>query len=269
MDIPQFMSLKCNSFMELMCDEFERIKIRAEKILENINDEKLIRAYANKHVQKAKKIFYDAKRLLREVQRTEDSENIYIFFALNLFLVRTILFYQKMFRPYLKLEPDTEEQLFHEVIKELSLQKLCTLFPCGKSGYGDYLKKSFIENTEHSEANVQESQSDYTKTFSDEKSQPSVVEKIGYERIKVNGQVNVLVDIFIQLLDEIEVADGMFLETSKENLQAFMVANFKDKNDKAFSSYTIGTYLKPYRIDKHIKKESSKRIDVSKRMKKK
>jgi len=269
MDIPQFVSLKCNSFVEFMGDEFERVKVRADWVLENSNDEKVVASYAVKHVQKAKKIFYESKRLLREVQKTDNPEDIYIFFALNLFVVRTILFYQKMFRPYLTLPPDTEEHLFHEVIKELSLRKLCTLFPCGKSGYGDYIKKSFIERAGQTESVVNETPVEYSETVSEEKSQPVTVGTTKYERIKVNGQINVLVDVFIQMLEEIEVPEGKFLETSRENLQDFLIASFKDKNDKAFSLYTIRTILKPYRTDKHIKKESPRRIDLSKRMKKK
>jgi len=263
-DIPQFVSFKCNSYVEFMGDEFERIKIRAEWMLDNCVDSKEIKAYALKNVQKAKKIFYDAKRALREVQKTENPEDVYIFFALNLFVVRTIMFYQKMFKPYLTLQPDTEEILFHEVIKELSLKKLCTLFPCGKSGYGEYIKKSFIEIAAQTEGAVQEDPASYEKTFADERSQPVTTGKAKYERIKVNGQINVLVDVFIQMMEKIELEKGMFLETTRENLRDFMVANFKDKNGKPYSYYTLNTYLKPDRTDKHIADNSPRKIDLSK-----
>lgn len=268
-DIPQYISFKCSSYIDFMGDEFERIKIRAEKILENANDEKLIRMYACKHIQKAKKIFYEAKRQLREVQKSEYPEDVYIFFVLNLFVIRTILFYEKMFRPYLNITPDTEELLFHEVLKELSLRKLCALFPCGKTGYGEYIKRSFIGKATQPDADELQNIIVPEKTFVSEQSHTGTAGKNSHERIKVNGQINVFVDLFVQLLEEIEVQEGMFLETTRENLQAFLVANFKDKNDKAFSMFTIQTLLKPYRTDKHIKKGSPRRIDLSKRMKRK
>jgi hypothetical protein len=269
MDIPQYVSFKCNIYIEFMGDEFERVKTRANWMLDHGFDDKLIATYAMKHIQKAKMLFNEAKRTLRDVLKTENTGDIFIFFALNLFIIRTILYYQGMFQPFLTQPPDTEGNLFIELLNEFSLKKLCTSFPSRKSGFVDYLKKSLSENTGSTGGVPFEYPSESTEPVSDKKSQPVAQGKALFERIKVNGQINALVDIFLQMLEEIEVPEGMFIETSRENLKDFLVACFKDKNDKPFSPYTIGTLLKPYRTDKHIKKESPRKIDLSKRMKKK
>jgi len=263
-EIPIFNSFKCNCFLELLGDEFERITIRAEKILDHANDPKLTGAYASKHVQKAKKLFHDAKRKLKEVQKKNNSEDIYVFFILNLFIIRTILFYQKMFRPYIKQKEDTEEKLMYEVLNILSLKKLCSLFHSEKSGDCENCKKSLIENTGYSGGDVQESHAKYEETFLDNKSQPVIIGTSTYERIRVNGQINVLVDVFLQMIDKIKVEEGMFIETSRQNLRDFILANFNDKNNKPYSFHTINTYLKPQRTDKQIKDKSDRKIDLSK-----
>jgi len=266
-DIPYFNSFKCVSYLELLGDEFERIKIRAEKILEKTNDEKLIRAFANKHVQIAKKLFYDAKRSLIDAQKANDPEDIYIFFALNLFIVRTILLYQKMFKPYLKQEPDSEVLLFHEVLKELSLRKLCSLFPTRKSGYCNYVKKSFVEKSILFEGMINETQTEQGEDFLQKKSSHILQGKLSYSPAKCNCQINVLVDILTQLTEEITVSGKPVIEMSAEDLLNFILTNFIDRNGKEFSYYTIHTLLKKSRVDKRLHPQSPKRIDVSKHFK--
>jgi len=266
-DIPYFNSYKCVSYLELLGDEFERIKIRAEKILEKTNNEKLIRAYANKHIQIAKKQFHDAKRTLFEIQKTSNTEDIYIFFALNLFITKTILLYQKMFKPYLNQEPDSEVVLFCEVLKELSLRKLCSIFPSSKPGYCNYVKKSFVERSRLFNEMVIEAKTEQGKDVKDKKSFSAFQAKLPYAPAKCNSQINVFVDIFIQLTDGIKVSGKPVLEMSDEDLLNFILTNFRDRNGKEFSYYTIHTLLKKYRVDKRIHPESPKKIDISKHFK--
>jgi hypothetical protein len=266
-DLPYFNSFKCVSYLELLGDEFERIKIRAEKILEKALDENLIRAYANRHIQIAKRLFHDAKRSLLDVQNKNNPEDIYIFFALNLFIVRTILLYQKMFKPYLKQESDSEVMLIHEVLKELSLRKLCSLFPSDKSGYCNYVKKSFIEKSTISESVVEESQSEQEKDLLQKKSSHTIQGKWPYTPAKWNGQINVLVDVLTQLTEETKVSGKPILETTDENLLNFILTNFRDKYNREFSYYTIHTLLKKSRTDKRLHPQSPKRIDISRNIK--
>jgi len=263
MDIPQFVSFKCSCFMALMGDEFERIKIRAEKILVSINDVNQLRAYASKHVQKLKKLYHDAKHLLKELQDKKSQDDVYIIFALNLFIIRTIMFYQQLFRPYIKTKEESEEQLMSELIKEVTWRKIYSLFRCSGKGYCDYLKKSYTENTDVSGSTVNEPPADKEKTFSKKESQPAAEGDRAYTRIKINGNTNAFIEMFFQLLETIKINEKTIIETSYKNLEAFMLYSFTDKWGKPLRKHTLNTYLKPYRHDKRPKGENSNRIDVS------
>lgn len=263
MDIPMYESPKCISFVELMGDEFERIKLRAEWVLEYTTDEKALMIYANRQLQKSKKLFSDVKRGLREIQIGNCRDDIYILFVLNLFVVRTITFYQQMFRPYINPPLESKERLLYEIFQELSLRKVFKLFRHCLAIYPTSFGKSFIENTGVSELSDSQAVSGSSKTFSNTMKTNVNIGNVPYQPIKVNGQINVLVDVFTQLLEKHRTPEGPFLETSRENLEAFLVANFIDRNNKPLSSPTINTLLKPYRIDKHIKLDNPKRIDLS------
>jgi hypothetical protein len=263
-DLPAFVNPKCNHYVGFMGDEFERIKIRAEKVYVSGTKESGVKEYASKHVQMLKKLFYEAKLLLKKVQTDGKAEDIYIVFAANLFIIRIILFYQKFFRIYLPASPDAEEILFNEVLKELSLRKLCSLFPCEKHGYGEYLKKTYLEKQGQRESHASEVNEVPAESFFEKKTLPVQERPAKYQPIKMNGQVNVFVDIFVQLLENCETPDGPMIETTRENLEKFLTANFLDKNGKPLNPFTVNTILKPYRTDKHISPDSEKRVDVEK-----
>jgi hypothetical protein len=268
-DLPYFNSFKCNCYMELLGDEFERIKLRAERIFEQGGDSKLIADYSLRHIQKAKKMFHDAKRILSEVQKTNNPEDIYIFFALNLFIMRTILFYQKMFKPYLQQKPDNEEKLIHEVLKELSLKKLCSLFPSDKTSYCNYVKKSFLEKSATTESGAEEPAVEYEKDLDTKKSMPAVQGEWPYAPMKWHAQINVLVDVVTQLTEETKLAGQPVLESTPENMLNFILTNFRDRNGKELSYYTLRTLLDKSRTDKRLHPQSPKRIDVAKNIKRK
>lgn len=267
MDIPQFVSFKCSSFMALMGDGFERIKIRAEKRLESSGDVNEIKSYASKHVQKSKKLYHDAKHLLKEMQDKKSQDDVYIIFALNLFIIRTILFYQQLFRPYLKTKEETEEQLMSELIKEITWRKLYTLFRCSGKGYCEYLKKSYLEKTDDPENELQEPSVSIEKTFDGEKSQQAGQGTRPYRRIRINCNTNVFIDLYLQKLETIRVKGKPIIETTYENLEDFFVYGFIDKKGKPLSRHTVRTYLKPYRTDKRLKSENPRRIDISEHFK--
>lgn len=265
-DIPKFNGFKTNCYLEFMGDEFERIKVRAEKLFCSGTRDIGIRDYATRHVQLTKNLFYETKLLLRNILRKNNSEDIFIVYALNLFLVKTILFYQDAFKTHLATRPDIEGQLNNEVYKELPLRKLFDLISEENSQNNSNTKKSFVVNTLCAEAIPSEIPVINEKTVSGKKTQQAAQGIQAFERIKVNGQINVLVDVFFQMLRKKAIKDDKeitFIETTPENLHDFILACFKDNNDKSFSWHTIHTYLKPYRSDKHIKDGSKRKIDIS------
>lgn len=263
-DIPQFISSKSNAFGILITDQFERIKIRAEKMLEmDINSETAM-LYAARNIQKAKKLFHDAKILLKHLQAKQDGEDFYIIFVLSIFLVRTILFYQKMFRPFIQGKPDTETQLKAELYDCISLRHLSRMYKLTDSDYCEFLKKSHAEKSGVCEQEASEYRANDEETFLQKKSHVVESDTPHYPKIQWNGQINVLVDVLLQMKEEHKVSGKPLLGASYETLKNFLVANFCDKHGNDLSPHTIRTILQPQRTDKRLHPESAKRIDISK-----
>lgn len=271
MDLPQFNTVKCNGYLEFMSDEFERIKLRAEQLLEKAETDNIISSYATKHFHKSKKLFHDSKQYLMEITDKSNPDDVYIILTLNMFIVRTILFYQTFFRSYIPSlsKVETGTQLMSEVVNSITLKKICNLFRNGNICNNDYTKKSRTEKYDVSEGTCSESQLNQTETKSSKKSQYYQQGLEGNSKIKINGQINVFVDVFLQMLEEVEVDGKPFIETSYETLETIILNNFIDKNGKDLSRATIHTFLKPYRTDKRLKPGSPKRISVLKAYKKK
>jgi len=268
-DIPYYASLKCTTFIELLGDEFERIKIRAERILDLSDNESSVRIYATKHIQKAKKLFYDSKKALSHIKKSDNPEDIYIIFAANIFLIRIIIFFQKLFRPYVAGNIDNEQHLFNEILQVVSLKRLCSLFHAQNSGYCGYIKKSFVENTIDTEGSAHEVSDNSQKDQTPQKSLPANKGDLQYAPLKWNGQINVLVDVLTQLTEETRIKGMPALETTDEDLLNFILTNFRDSDNKELSYYTINTLLNKNRTDKRLHPQSPKRIDVAKTVKRK
>ncbi len=260
LDIPNYTSFKTNVFLETIMDEFERVKIRAEKKLEMEESYKALSVYAEKHIVKAKKLLYDLKQLMNENHNRED---MYILLSLSMVLIHTIVFYQKMFKPFLSIVPDTADHLKAELFSSIALGRLRALFGLRDSKYCCYIKKSLLEDQELQECNCVEPVDGSPKTFSEKKSLPSERTQLSFYPAKWNGQLNVLMDIFIQMTEEIRVDGKPILETSPENLRAIIMEAFVDKDGKKLSYHTVNTNLKSYRTDKRINAKSQKKIDVA------
>ncbi|HPS84622.1 MAG TPA: hypothetical protein PLA88_09910, partial [Bacteroidales bacterium] len=201
-DIPTFDTPKSQSFLELMGDEFERIKLRAEWVLEYSSDSKDLSVYANRQIQKSKKLFSEVKKDLREIQNEKVRDNIYIFFVLNLLVARAIVFYQQMFLPYINTPLESKERLFYEIFQELSVPKVCKLYRFNLTFSPDCFEKSFSENTGVSETPYSQAVSGSSKTFSNNMKTNENTGAVQCQPIKLNGQINVLVDLFTQLIEK-------------------------------------------------------------------
>jgi len=263
MDIFLLENAKVKYFYELMCDEFERIKIRVSWVLDNAKDRASIGDYALKHIQKSRQLFVESKRELREIQKSMDAENINILYALNVFIARTIDFYQTLFEPYISIQPDRFRMMNVEIHEQLSLKKVIEAFAEEVAKVKRSYKKSSVNESYIPDDTIDQVSVNSGETYSSNHNNIAGSHFGGCNPIKLNGQVNVLVDVFTQLTDKQRTPEGPFIETSRENLEAFLVANFVDRNNKPLSSYTIHTLLKPYRTDKHIKHDNPKRIDIS------
>ena len=81
-------------------------------------------------------------------------------------------------------------------------------------------------------------------------------------KLKFNGNVNQLVDIFYQLNRELFVDGKSYIDGSSNDIISLIVNSFVDKDGNEISPQTIETILKPSRTDKRPK--PYKRIDIDK-----
>jgi hypothetical protein len=80
------------------------------------------------------------------------------------------------------------------------------------------------------------------------------------KKLKFNGNLNQLVDIFYQLSRELFVEGKSFIDASNGDIVNMIVNNFIDKENNEISPQTVETILKPSRGDKRPK--THKRIDL-------
>ena len=81
-------------------------------------------------------------------------------------------------------------------------------------------------------------------------------------KIKINSNLNQLVDVFFQLNRELFIEGKPFLDANTNDFVALICNNFIDKGGHEISPATVETILRPSKYDKRPK--SHKRIDVNK-----
>jgi hypothetical protein len=107
LDIPPPPDLKAEYFLDLITLEYEKIKLRANKALQTSYNEEELSLFVNKNVQRLKKIAAQAHLLSRRLRTKDqsilDDPDSYIILILKIYLIRSICFYQDLFKPYLKV----------------------------------------------------------------------------------------------------------------------------------------------------------------------
>lgn len=81
-----------------------------------------------------------------------------------------------------------------------------------------------------------------------------------YSKLRINCNVNQIVDIFYQLNREMFVDGKPFIDGNVQDIVAVIVNCFEDKGGLSLSPQTIRTILKPSKEDK--RPNSEKRIDL-------
>jgi hypothetical protein len=114
-DIPPPPDLKAEYFLDLIEMEYEKIKFRANKVLQTSSNEEQIALFTNKNIQMLKEIAGQAHTLSKRIKPKDkdkwDDPDLYIIDMLKEYIVRSILFYQELFQPYLKVPIQDEFQL--------------------------------------------------------------------------------------------------------------------------------------------------------------
>jgi hypothetical protein len=275
--IPDPPDKKSAYFLVLISDEFERVKIRANKVLNSTGKKKHIALFAYKNLQRAKKIQYDLRYMLAKIHKpwssVTDNPNAYVIFVLDVFLGRIITFYQQLFQPFILAFPKYDQPISTIPVTPLYITHpyLYQDIPSKSNAYKLQVDGSIFDHQFNYQVDklkdISESNSGYgiksDTSHGDKKSlqqkQPSGVGT----RLKWHGQLNVLVDIMLQLSSDIKVNGRPPLEATLDELRLFIRENFLDKDGREISPFTLDTYLKPNRQDKRLHHDSPKRIDLS------
>ena len=122
-DIPPPPDLKSEYFLSQIEDEYESIKRKAKSILSLSTQEEQISLFANKNIQRLKEIARQGHVLSKKLgsskgKRVLENSNDYIISILKLFLIRSILYYQELFQPFLKIPLQDEYTLRTELFGE-------------------------------------------------------------------------------------------------------------------------------------------------------
>lgn len=88
-------------------------------------------------------------------------------------------------------------------------------------------------------------------------------ETMPFNRLKINCNVNQLVDIFYRLTREIHVGDKPVIDGDTKDVVSFIVNSFVDRDGRALSPDTVKTILTPARSEKRPK--AHKKIDIDKK----
>lgn len=260
-DIPQYVSVKANCFIEFITDEYARIIIRANRMLEIIRENEQLNHYACKNIQKVKQLLDNARHLLRSYQEKKDVECIYIAFVLCIYLIKTLVFYQKTFQLFTKIITEDEDQLRNDL--NSWLLKGNTDFIMGLNFAGCFQTRSSKTIVAYGlkKNRFKRASSDHEVFFDNEQSGEDKEQAPMKGRWR--GQINVLVDVFTQLSEEYEIDGKPILDAPPQVLQDIILRSFTDKDGHDLSPHTINTLLKPYRTDKRLHPDSPKRIDLS------
>lgn len=82
-----------------------------------------------------------------------------------------------------------------------------------------------------------------------------------YSKLKINCNINQIVDVFYQLSREMFVDGKPFIDGNVNDIIAIIVNSFEDKGGLAISPLTVKTILKPSKEEK--RPNSEKRIDLN------
>jgi hypothetical protein len=264
-------------FLALIADEFERVKIRANKVLNCTGKKKHLALFAHKNIQRAKKIQYDVRYMLAKIYKpwssATDNPDAYVIFVLDVFVGRIITFYQQLFKPFILAFPKDEQMdytvpaipvylkhpyLFqdtHNKPEEYNLQMDGSIFDHQFMRQVDKLKDISEPNPGYP-VNLAKLQNE-KKSLQQEQAFGDGI------RLKWHGQLNVLVDIMLQLTSSLKINGKPPLEATPDELRLFLQENFLDRDGREISPFTLDTYLKPARDDKRLHPDSPKRIDLS------
>ncbi|MBU1013290.1 MAG: hypothetical protein KKG99_09800 [Bacteroidetes bacterium] len=276
-DIEQPPCFKSKCYLRLIIDEFERIKIRACKLLNTPQDPEQLKFIALKNLRTAEFLLRESSAVSHFLFVPEDDTQkrslYYITVCLKKFLIKSIRFYHKLFDPLITEFFEQSENLIKNI-------DCITNSDCIKYLYPDELDNNLKEQTENYfryPINPNRGKDDFLNIL---KSNPAPISKIKFKQngtpvLRWTGKINLLITLFYDLMEngQITSSDGkhikensnisdMFKNTDTNmKLVEFLYDNFLDNSGQRLSKNTLRTYLNPNRPDKRSKRSQNLNLD--------
>jgi len=246
---------KANTFIDFFADEFERIKVRAEFLMNGTFKGHAIRCIAVRHLQLLRKLFHESRINFNVVcsysDATSRESDIFILYSLNLFIIRCIVFYQKFFKPFINEVPQDEQQLrnvFHSEIP--NIPAFTWLFvhrpPLYKSDIANVRALS-VEDIYASPYNLKMSEN-LNIPLTQEKELLEFLQLKGC--VKINCKKNVFLAEIYKMLHEKNDEGKCMITVKKKDMIKILSYFVVDEDGVPLSHNTIDTVTKPSGIKK-------------------
>ncbi len=226
-DLPIPPTEKNSQFLYLLSDTFERLKFKAENVVDKTDNSKRIELYAKKNLQMLNRIFYDSKLEIIDIKATKDKEKIVNAFIFSVFIINTILYFQKMFSSFYSEDIKTKEKLRYELFDTYGMEMIFERIKEDKTTCNDISQKNIKLNP-----------------------------------IMWNGQVNTLLTLIYDLMNHRLENGSRFMVANIELILHFLNKYVIDKNGKSINKNTSRICLYDYREDKRSKR--NKKISIKK-----
>ncbi len=241
---------KSKCYLQLLMDEFERIKIRARNLLNMNTQTEELKILATKNLRNAEFLLRESSAYSHYLVIPENDNKkqtlYYINDCLKKFLIKSIRFYHRLFNPFITEYYNSSKKLINNIDKTTS---------------ADCIKYIYQDNVNM----INDNSSDYEK---------QTYNKSGSPKLRWTSKINQLTTLFLDLLEKgiIEIKDentsysqkvSKFPETFLTNMDLvdFIHLNFLDNKGHTLSKETLRTYLNPKRIDKKSKRSHGINLD--------
>jgi hypothetical protein len=258
--LPSTPDEKAKLFMDFFADEFERVKIRAEYLMDGSLSDELLRSCAMRNLQILRKLYHDSRisfnSMCSRSNTTAHQSDLFIMYVLNLFIIRSVVFYSKFFKPLLKEEPPSEVDLRNNFHQEMPhILKYPWLFGHRPPLYeilGDFANSSQLNdgNSVYQKAN------DLTKHDVPDSLLKAALDLIQYKgAAKLNCNTNIPVTAFYEMLHLKNENGQPLLEADASTIAKFFSFFFTDKNGEPVNATYVNAILKPSNFSKRPNKD--------------
>jgi len=250
-------------FQDFIADEFERVKLRAEYIMFEASQDDKIHSFACRNLQLLRKLYHDSRISFNKLcsGKAFNQSDLFILYTLNLFIIRSIVFYAKFFKPYLNEESPAEQSMRNTFHNEMPrMLKYPWLFIQRPPLYE--MIQDCPDSSKVSDINLNYKEAGYSiKPDIPDSLMKELQELVQLKNsIKLNGPMNILVDAFYKLMNKPVSDDLKYMEATSAVVSKVLSFLCVDKDNEPLNPNTIRAILKPSNFTKRpgIEEENNK-----------